>query len=114
MCLSNYSSQTTTLPLNFFGTADVTCEAVLPITVNDATICPGDNAVLTATGATDYLWAETNETTATITVSPAVTTTYSVTGTETLPDGVVAVWIGEVTVTVLDPNDPQCSCDVDA
>ena len=114
VCLSNYSSQTTTLPLNFFGTADVTCEAVLPITVNDATICPGDNAVLTATGATDYLWAETNETTATITVSPAVTTTYSVTGTETLPDGVVAVGIGEGTVTVLDPNDPQCSCDVDA
>ena len=114
VCLSNYSSQTTTLPLNFFGTADVTCEAVLPITVNDATICPGDNAVLTATGATDYLWAETNETTATITVSPSVTTTYSVTGTEILPDGVVAVGIGEGTVTVLDPNDPQCSCSVDA
>ena len=114
VCLSNYSSQTTTLPLNFFGTADVSCEAVLPIAVNDVTICPGDNAVLTATGATDYLWAETNETTATITVSPTVTTTYSVTGTETLPNGVVAVGIGEGIVTVLDGNDPQCSCDVDA
>ncbi|MDG2505257.1 MAG: gliding motility-associated C-terminal domain-containing protein [Crocinitomicaceae bacterium] len=114
ICLSNYSSQTTTLPLNFFGTADVTCESVLPITVNDATICPGDNAVLTATGAQNYLWTETNETTASITVSPTATTTFSVTGTETLPSGVVAVGIGEGTVTVLDANDPQCSCSVEA
>ena len=44
ICLSNYSSQTMNLPLNFFGTADVSCTSVIVVTVNDATICPGDNA----------------------------------------------------------------------
>lgn len=119
ICLSNYSSQSTNLPLNFFGTADVSCEAVLPITVNDTTICPGTDAVLTASAATatgplDYLWDSNNETTASITVSPGVTTSYSVTVTETLPSGVLAVGIGEGIVTVLAANDPQCICTVDA
>ncbi len=41
LCLSNYSSQTTTVPLNFFGTANVSCNPVLPVTVNSTTICPG-------------------------------------------------------------------------
>jgi len=114
ICLSNFSSQTTTLPLNFFGTAGVSCESVLPIAVNDAAICPGDSVVLTAAGAQNYLWTETNETTTSITVSPTATTTFSVTGTETLPSGVEAVGIGQGTVTVLDSNDPQCSCSVEA
>ena len=57
LILSNYSSQTMNLPLNFFGTADVSCTSVIVVTVNDATICPGDNATLTASGATDYVWS---------------------------------------------------------
>ena len=114
ICLSNYSSQSTTLPLNFFGSAGVSCSSVLPVTVNSETICPGDQTTLTATGANSYLWSPNNETTASITVSPSVTTTYTVTGTETLPNGVVAVGIGEGIVTVLAANDPQCSCSVSA
>ena len=44
----------------------------------DQEICIGDAAILTATGGTDYVWSN-GETTASITVSPTVNTTYSVT-----------------------------------
>jgi hypothetical protein len=43
----------------------------------DQTICEGNSATLTAAGGTSYKWS-TGETTASITVSPATTTTYSV------------------------------------
>ena len=52
----------------------------LPIvTVNNATICGGANATLTATGANTYIW-NTSATGAIISVSPTVTTNYTVTG----------------------------------
>ncbi|OWY24436.1 hypothetical protein C7N43_36675, partial [Sphingobacteriales bacterium UPWRP_1] len=43
----------------------------------DQTICAGASAVLTATGGDTYLWS-TGQSTASITVNPQVTTTYSV------------------------------------
>ncbi|WP_198151514.1 hypothetical protein, partial [Formosa algae] len=46
---------------------------------NDETICEGTEVTLTATGGVTYEWS-TGETTASITVSPEATTTYSVTG----------------------------------
>lgn len=49
------------------------------VTVNSATICPGESATLTASGAMYYQWS-TGETGHTITVSPDSTTTYSVIG----------------------------------
>ena len=109
VCLSNYSSQSTTVPLNFFGTATVSCNTVIPITVNGGTICPGDSITLTASGATSYVWSPGNQTTASITVSPAVSTTYTVDGTNATGSG-----IGTSTVTVLSPNDPLCGCTVTA
>ncbi|MBM3430984.1 MAG: hypothetical protein FJX99_08380, partial [Bacteroidetes bacterium] len=89
LCLSNYSSQTTNVPLNFFGTANVSCNTVLPVTINNATICPGQSATLTATvtGATSYLWSPGGQTTASITVSPGSTTTYTCTVNGTAPNG---------------------------
>jgi len=45
-------------------------------------ICSGSSATLTASGAASFLWS-TGATTASINVSPAVNTTYSVTGTTT-------------------------------
>jgi gliding motility-associated-like protein len=87
ICLSNYSSLTTTLPLNFFGTATVSCVIVSPTTVNNATICVGQSATLTAnaTGATSYSWAPATGLSATtgasVTASPSTTTTYTVTST---------------------------------
>ena len=43
----------------------------------DQTICAGNSATLTASGGTSYKWS-TGETTASITVNPTQTTTYSV------------------------------------
>ncbi len=45
------------------------------------TICPGLSSTLTASGVDSYLW-NTGATSATITVTPSTTTTYSVTGTK--------------------------------
>ena len=67
------------------------CQAILSIVINqtpplivsagaDQTICTGQSATLTGTGANTYVWS-TGETTASIEVAPLVTTTYSVTGT---------------------------------
>jgi hypothetical protein len=58
---------------------------------DDTEICNGESTTLTATGGTDYLW-NTGATTQSITVSPNVTTTYSVTvsnGTNSDTDDVV-------------------------
>ncbi len=61
---------------------DPSCSAIsgLQITVsNDTTICEGSNAIITAGGATDYIWSN-GSTDASITVSPSNTITYTVTG----------------------------------
>jgi len=110
ICLSNYSSQSTTLPLSFFGTATISCSTFTPITVNNATICPGTSATLTATGGNTYTWTPPTglsaTTGATVTASPATTTTYTVTGVGSCGTGTATS-----TVTVLPANDPSCvSC----
>ena len=119
ICLSNYSSQSTNLPLNFFGSADVSCTSVLIVDADDVTICPGDDATLTAsvpgsTGAITYEWEPGGLTGSSITVSPAITSVYTVTATEDLGSGITAVGTTDVTVTVLPANDPLCSCTVEA
>ncbi|MFM6994237.1 MAG: putative Ig domain-containing protein [Sediminibacterium sp.] len=72
---------------------------------SDVTICPGNPVTLTATGAIDYLWTLSNGTIAStgssLTVTPAVTTTYIVKGTDA---SVGCINTAKVTVTViLDP-----------
>ena len=47
----------------------------------DTTICENESVTLTATGGNSYIWS-TNETTPSIFVSPAITTTYTVTVTD--------------------------------
>ncbi|HRD39112.1 MAG TPA: T9SS type A sorting domain-containing protein, partial [Bacteroidia bacterium] len=49
------------------------------VTVNSATICAGQNAVLTANGASAYSWSS-GPSTQSISVSPTSNTTYTVTG----------------------------------
>jgi gliding motility-associated-like protein len=105
ICLSNYSSASTPLPLNFTGTASISCSTFTPITVNNATICPGTNATLTAAGGLTYSWAPGGQTTSSITVSPATTTTYTVTG-----NGACGSGTATATVTVLPASDPSCGC----
>lgn len=49
------------------------------LTVNSATICSGQSVLLTANGASTYTWS-TGPNTSTISVSPAITSVYTVTG----------------------------------
>jgi len=76
------------------ATSTVTVNANLNVTVNSPTICDGQNATLTAAGATTYVWSD-GSTTNPLVVSPASTTNYTVTGTSISCTGT-----GTATVTV--------------
>jgi hypothetical protein len=60
-------------------TLTVTVNLTPTIVINNATICIGSSANLTATGATTYSW-NTGALTSSIVVSPTATTIYTVTG----------------------------------
>jgi PKD repeat protein len=80
---------------NSVKTATVTVNATPTVAVNSPAICAGSSTTLTVSGAATYTW-NTGPTTSTISVSPASTTVYSVTGTTA---GCNAVQTGTVTVT---------------
>jgi hypothetical protein len=62
----------------------VTVHALPTVTISgDTTICQGDNSILTASGANDYVWS-TAQIINPITVNPGTSATYTVTGTETV------------------------------
>jgi gliding motility-associated-like protein len=61
-------------------TATVTVSPQPTISVSSASICSGSTATLIANGATNYTWMPSGQTTSSISVSPTVTTTYSITG----------------------------------
>ncbi|MDG5491649.1 T9SS type A sorting domain-containing protein [Psychroserpens sp. SPM9] len=65
---TNFEDDSVTVTVNDIPTANAG---------NDTEICFGNSTTLTATGGTSYLWS-TGETTASITVAPNETTTYSV------------------------------------
>jgi hypothetical protein len=90
---SSYSvSPTTTTIYSVTGTSAAGCTASASVTVTvnsvptvgvsagDNTLCLGESTLLTATGATTYAWSQGGSGN-TATVSPAGTTTYTVTGT---------------------------------
>ncbi len=60
-------------------TITVTVNALPTVTATGGTICAGDAATLTASGAATYTWS-TGQTGAGISLSPTVTTDYTVTG----------------------------------
>jgi uncharacterized repeat protein (TIGR01451 family) len=86
------------------GSGTVTVNPLPTVTVNSTTICVGDSATLTATtsaSSPSYLWSPGGATTASITVSPAVSTIYSV----TVTDGdTTCSSSGSGTVTVRQPD----------
>lgn len=61
-------------------TVTVTVNATPTLVVNSATVCNGNSATLSASGASSYTW-NTLATTSSISASPAITTVYSFTGT---------------------------------
>ena len=110
VCLSNYSSAVTNVPLNFFGSAQVDCQTFTPITVNNDTICEGNCATLIANGGNSYTWvfspdlsATTGSTVQACPPSPG-TYSYYVTGTGNCGTGT-----DTAVVTVLPTSDPLCS-----
>ena len=75
------------------GTDANGCVNTDPVTVNvngnapinagpDVAICAGASTTLTSTGGATYSWAPGGQTTASVTVTPAATTTYTLTGTD--------------------------------
>jgi uncharacterized repeat protein (TIGR03803 family) len=68
------------------------------MTVNSATICNGDSAILTASGADAFLWS-TGDTTATIIVTPTTSSNYTVTGTSA--NGCTQSVMAQVTLNAL-------------
>lgn len=54
LCFSNYSGAQTSVPLNFFGSANISCG-----TTTGDTICVGDTALITASDGSSYTWDNT-------------------------------------------------------
>lgn len=61
-------------------TGTVTVNPIPTVTVNDATICAGQTATLTASGASTYAWSPNVGATASVSVTPGATISYTVTG----------------------------------
>ena len=80
------------------STAQVTVNALPSVTANSPSVCAGFTATLAASGAATYTWS-TTQTTASITVSPAAATVYTVTGTDL--NGCVNSFTTQVTVNAL-------------
>jgi hypothetical protein len=82
-----------------------TATAVPPI------ICIGGSSTITATGGGTYLWSFGGATTAAITVSPAITTTYTVTVTNgtCVNTASATVTVNTVTATATPVTNPVCS-----
>lgn len=97
------------------GDPSCTSTASITITVNPSptitasaappSICPNESSVLTATGADNYQWLPGGTAGPQLTVTPAATETYTVTGTDA--NGCT----GEATVTVLVGNSLSLSVD---
>jgi hypothetical protein len=83
------------------GATTVTATDLPTFTLDNATICSGGTATLNATGSgLSYVWTPGNLNTATVSVSPTATTTYSVVGTDAVTGCQSTV---QTTVTVNQP-----------
>jgi len=82
----------------------VTVNPVPTITLSATatTICSGASATITASGAAGYTWTANPNTGASVKVQPAITTTYTVTGTTvyTQPDSITCSSSAEITIKV--------------
>lgn len=110
LCGGNYTV-TVTDAHGCTGHASVNVPYVFPPTlaVSSATICAGSSATICASGtATTFTWNPTGATTSCITVSPTVTTTYTVTGGDSASGACVATATGTVTVN---PIPAVCTTD---
>lgn len=92
------------------ATGSVTIGASISITVNSSTICAGQTASLTASGATTYTW-NTGANTSTLNPSPGSTTVYTISGTQGGCNGTntsTVTVIGQPTISI-SGNNSICS-----
>ena len=115
---------TTDVPINFFGSADVNCNPIIPYLVNINeinisvdTICLGDTAVLAPSGGSVYNWLNStyinNPLLDTVLVSPNLIGdhNFGVTGQNSCEEADTAFAI----ITVLSPFDENCTnCFIDS
>ncbi|MCA6365332.1 MAG: T9SS type A sorting domain-containing protein [Bacteroidetes bacterium] len=64
------------------STTTVTVNTLPTITASGATICAGDSTTVNAAGGSTYSWQPGNLTGSSVLITPATTTTYTVTGTD--------------------------------
>jgi gliding motility-associated-like protein len=100
---TSYTVTGTTGGCSSSAVATVTVGGSISVNVNSPAICAGQSAVLTATGGVTYSWS-TGEVSNPITVTPAVTTSYTVTGTNGGCSGtaISTVTVNAVPVTTVD------------
>jgi hypothetical protein len=97
---------------NCFGSTQILVSGAASINVNvpNASLCSGTSTVLTASGAGSYVWNPGNLSGATQTLSPGITTTYTVTGTVgTCTNNGTTIITVTTTPTVSVPNGAICS-----
>ena len=99
--------------MTFTQSVLVTVNPTPTISVNSATICSGQSATLTASGATSYTW-NTGATSNSIVVNPSVTTAYGVIGeslgcSNTATTQVVVNPLPIVSTSVTNATDPGCN-----
>jgi gliding motility-associated-like protein len=116
ICISNYSGVNATVPVNFIGTALVSCAATTgtPLAVNNATICSGGTATLVITGgaaATTATWTPGPTVTNTLIVSPMTTTTYTATKPAGCGTGTITATVSVVPTptAIANNNSPVCA-----
>jgi hypothetical protein len=118
-------SPTITTTYSVIGSNGGGCNAEVPvtITVNQGpvigvvgieSICVGQTTTLTASGADNYTWSPGGITTASIVVSPSVTTVYNITGLVstgmcTLGYALAEVVVNQPPTITLDPTGTVCS-----
>ena len=78
--LTNYTVTGYNVTCSSSKSATINVTTSPTVNVTNASICVGSSATITASGATTYLW-NTAATSAAISVTPALTTVYTVTGT---------------------------------
>jgi gliding motility-associated-like protein len=87
------------------ATVNVTAMPVLTITPQTSTICAGTSTTIAATGATSYTWSPAtglnNANLATVTASPASTTSYTITGANGVCTRTALATVNVVTVPTL-------------
>ena len=106
LLITNYSNQAQNINFNQVGGSGATnCGLIAPVT--SATVCAGQTATISANtnlNSPTFVWSPGGMTTQTITVSPSVTTVYTVTVNGLDPASTATTIVSSGTVTIAPPS----------